>query len=82
MDVNHLGSQEDVVSSWVSAHSLVEESIYEADIAAAPCLPALAVTSLSVSGKGGLVHSQLALLWYLPNPLFCEWTRLHISLLG
>ena len=42
-----------MVSSWEAAHSLVEDSISEADIAAAPCLPALAVASLSASGWGG-----------------------------
>ena len=45
-DVNHPGSQEDVVSSWEPAHSLVEDALSGAEIVAAPCLPALAVTSL------------------------------------
>ena len=39
VDVNRTDSQEDVVSSWELAHSLVED-------AAAPQLPALAVVSL------------------------------------
>ena len=45
-DVNHPGSQEDVVSSWEPAHSLVEDALSGAEIVASPCLPALAVTSL------------------------------------
>ena len=49
-----LGSQEDVVSSWEPAHSLVEDAISEAEIVAAPCLLALAVTACpSASGWGG-----------------------------
>ena len=43
-DVNHPGSQEDVVSNWEPAHSLVEDAISGAEIAAAPSLLALAVT--------------------------------------
>ena len=62
VDVNHTESQEDVVSSWESAHSLVED-------AAAPCLPTLAVVK-SASGRGGAGSKWLALLWYLLNPLF------------
>ena len=34
-DVNHLGSQEDEVSSWEPAHSLVEDAISGAEIAVA-----------------------------------------------
>ena len=45
-DVNHPGSQEDEVSSWESAQSFVEDAISGAEIAEAPCLLALAVTSL------------------------------------
>ena len=48
-------------SSWEPAHSL-EDAFSGAEIAATPCLPALAVTSLLLS-REGLVHSQLALLW-------------------
>ena len=45
-DINHPGSQEDVVSSWEPAHSLVEDAISGAEIVAAPCLLALAIPSL------------------------------------
>ena len=54
MDVNHPESREDVVSSWEPIHSLVEDAIYRSQIAAAACLPALAVTAcFSASGWGG-----------------------------
>ena len=46
VDVNYPGSQEDVVSSWEPAHSLVENAVSGAETAAAPCLPALAFTHL------------------------------------
>ena len=39
VDVNNSGSQEDMVSSWEPAHSLVED-------AAAPCLLVLTVAGL------------------------------------
>ena len=54
VDVNHPGSQEDMVSSWEPIHSLVEDAVYGPEMAAAPCLPALAVTACpSASGWGG-----------------------------
>ena len=41
----------------------------------------LSNTCLSASGRGkGPVHSCLALLWYLLNPLFCVQARLCIRL--
>ena len=43
-DVNCPGSQEDVVSNWEPAHSLVEDSISGAEIAS--CLLAVAVAHL------------------------------------
>ena len=83
-DVNHPGSQEDLVSNWEPAHSLVEDAILGTEIA--PCLPALAVACLPLclpgDGRMGLVCSQLALLWYSLNPLFCEqaWLCLRLEL--
>ena len=81
-DVNHPESQEVVVSNWEPAHSLVEDAVSGAEIAAAPCLPALAVTHLPLCLRGqweGVpVCSWLALLWYSLNPLFCEQARLCI----
>ena len=44
MDVNCPGSQEDLVSNWEPAHSLVEDAISGAEIAL--CLLALAVAHL------------------------------------
>ena len=62
VDVNHPGSQEDLVSNWEPAHSLVEDAISGAKIA--PCLLALAVTHLPLNLQQGegLVCSWLALL--------------------
>ena len=53
-DVNHPGSQEDEVSNWEPAHSLVEDAVSGAEIAAAPCLlPWLLHACLSASGGEG-----------------------------
>ena len=41
VDVNHPGSQDDMVSSWEPAHSLAED-------AAAPCLLVLTVAGLPI----------------------------------
>ena len=48
-DVNHPGSQEDLVRHWEPAHSLVEDAVSGAEIA--PRLPVLAVTAC-LSGRG------------------------------
>ena len=82
MDVNCSGSQEDLVSNWEPAHSLVEDAVSRAKIAS--CLLALAVAHLSLClwrGEGP-VHSWLALLWYSLSPLFCEraWLCLRLEL--
>ena len=45
-DENYPGSQEDVVSNWELAQSLVENVVSGAEIAAAPGLLALAVPHL------------------------------------
>ena len=45
-DVNHPGSQEDLVSNWEPAHSLAEDAVSGAEIA--PHLLALAVTCLPI----------------------------------
>ena len=51
LEVNHPGSQEDVVSSCKAAHSLVESLalVSGAEIGAVPCLLALTVSSLPLS---------------------------------
>ena len=79
-DVNHTGSQEDVVSNWEPAHSLVEDAFSGAKIAL--CLTTLAVARLPLCLQwgNGLAHSQLALLWYSLSPLFCEQARLCFML--
>lgn len=55
VDVNLPGSQEDVVSNWQSAHSLVDDAVSGAEIAATPFLLALAVAHLSLCFPGGRV---------------------------
>jgi len=67
-----------LVSNWEPASSLVEDAISGAKIA--PCLPALAVTSLPLSlwWVEGLVCSWLAFLWYSLSPFFCELARLYL----
>ena len=75
-DVNHPGSQEDLLRNWEPAHSLVEDAISGTEIA--PRLPALAGAHLPLclwQGEG-LVSSWLALLWYSFNRFFCEQARL------
>ena len=75
-DVNCTAYQEDLVSNWEPANSLVETAISGAEIA--PRLPALAVARLPLCLRQGegLVHSWLALLWYLLSPLPSEQARL------
>ena len=77
-DVNHPGSQEELVSNWEPAHNLVEDAISGAEIA--PCLPAFTCLPLCLWQGDGLVHSLLALLWYSLNPLFFEQARLCLKL--
>ena len=79
-DVSHPGSQEDLVSNWEPAHSLVEDAISGAEIA--PRLLALAVARLLLClwWGDGQVCSWITLLWYSLNPLFCEQARLCLRL--
>ena len=76
-DVNCPGSQEDMVSNWEPAHSLEEDAVSVAKIAATLFLPALAVACLPLCLQGGraLYGSWLALLWYSFSPFFCEHAR-------
>ena len=60
VDINHSGSQENVISSWEPAHSLVEDAFDGVEIVAAPCLPALACFSASGVGR----------VWYIADKLF------------
>ena len=75
-DVNHLGSQEDEVSNWEPAHSLVEDAISGAKIVSHLLALAGAHLPLCLQWGKGLVHILLALLWCSLNPLFCEQARL------
>ena len=73
VDVNRTGSQENLVSNWEPARSLVEDAVSGAEIAPFHlCLPpACFPVSLPPAGDG-LVHCRLALLRCLLSPLFCE----------
>ena len=77
-DVNHPGSEEDLVSNWELAHNLVEDAVSGAKIA--PCLLPFTHLPLCLWLGNGLVHSLLAVLWYSLNPLFCEQARLCLKL--
>ena len=70
--VNHPGSQEDLVSNWEPAHSLVEDAGSGTEIA--PRLPVLTAARLPLCLQrgDGPVRSRLALPWYSFSPLFCE----------
>ena len=62
-DVYLPGSQEDVLNNWELAHSLVEDEVPGNEIAASPCLLALAATylPLCLQGERDLYSSWLAL---------------------
>ena len=57
------GSQEEVLSNWELAHSLVEDEVPGAEIAAPPCLLALAATylPLCLQGERDIYSSWLSL---------------------
>ena len=58
-DVNHPGSQEDLVINWEPTHNLVEDAIPGVDIA--PCLPALeCCLHASLSPAGGWAGTKPA----------------------
>ena len=61
-DVNHLGSQENLVSNWELAHSLVEDAVSRAKIASRLLALAVSHLPLCLQQGDGLVRSQLALL--------------------
>ena len=78
--VNHPGSQEDLVSNWEPAHSLVEEAISGLRL---PLVFQLWLSPAFLSAYGGGTDqfcSWLGLLWYALNPLFCELSRLCLRL--
>ena len=78
-NVNHPGSQEDLVSNWEPAHN--RGCCLWAQVCPLPsasgCRPA---ASLPLVGDG-LVLSWLALLWYSLSPLFCERASSALPLL-
>ena len=78
--------QEDVVSNWEPAHSVVEDASLCGQDCSSP-LPSSSgcrsPTSQPPAGVGGGVGegpvcSWLALLWYWSNPLFCEQAGVHV----
>ena len=73
---------QDSRKTWLATGSLLTvqwKMVSVAKISAAPYLQALAIPCLLFCLWGGraLYSSQLALLWYSFNPLFCERTRGH-----
>ena len=81
-DVNCPGSQEDMVSNWEPGHSLVEDAgLWGQDWPLPSSSGCHMPSSLPLIGEVGWpVCSWLARLWYLLNPLFCEWARLSLRL--
>ena len=75
-----------MVINWEPVQSLAEASVSGAQIAVAPCLPALALVHLPLCLWGGraLKGICLALLWYLlgHSPLFCEHARVLETFMG
>ena len=69
-DVNHEGSQEDLVSNWEPAHSLVEDTISGAKIA--PCLLALAIACLPLCFQHGMGWSTAGLLSFGVCSILCS----------
>ena len=79
-----MSTVQDPRKTWLATGSLLTVwwriSVSGAEIA--PCFQALAVICLLLCfcQGGEPVHSRLALLWYLLNPLFCERVRLFLRL--
>ena len=70
MDVNCPGSQEDLVSNWEPAHSLVEDAVSGAEIA--PHLPALDVTRLPLCLQRGMGRSAAGWLSSGVHSILCS----------
>ena len=79
-DVSFPGSQKDLVSNQEPTHILVEDAVSGAEIAPFFLTLAVAGLPLCLLQEDGMVCSWLAFLWYLLNPLFCEWARLSSRL--
>ena len=69
-----------MVSDWEPAHSLVEDAVSRLRLPLVFWLWLFAHLPLCHRRGEGPVCSQLALLWYSLNPLFCEPVRLCVSL--
>ena len=70
MDVNCPGSQEDLVSNWEPAHSLVEDAVSGAEIA--PHLPALDITRLPLCLQRGMGRSAAGWLSSGVHSILCS----------
>lgn len=78
VDVNHPGSQEDVLYNWQPAHSLVEHEVSGTEIAMAPSLLALAVAPAFLPPGQETPKWQPAsspLVFTRAQSLFCEHTK-------
>ena len=73
VDVNHPKSQEDVVSNWEPACSLVEDAISGAKIA--PCLLPLAVAHLPLCLWHGVGQSVVGWLSSSDHSVLCSMSR-------
>ena len=78
-DVNYPGSQEDLVSNWslLTVWWRMPSLGLRLPLAFGSCFAHL---PLYLQWEEGPVCSQLPLLWYLLNFLFCEWARLCLRL--
>ena len=71
-DFNCPGSQEDLISNWEPAHSLVKDAISEVEIA--PCLRALAATHLPLCHRWGGGQSSASQLSSGVYSILCSMT--------
>ena len=71
------GSQEDLVSNWEPARSLLEDAVSEAEIA--PCLPMLAVACLPLCLLQGMGHSTAGYLSSGIHSVLCSLSGLAVT---
>ena len=77
-DINHPGSQEDIVSNWEPAHSVVEDASLWGGDCPLPSGSGWHIPASLPLAEEEPVCSRLALFWFSLNPLFCEQARLHV----
>ena len=81
-DVNHPESQEDVISNWDPAHSLVEDAVSGAEIAAAPCLPALMSNACLSASREGWPYMGAGLLSFAICLILCSVSTPRVTMPG